>query len=142
MEVGKNTWGVSAGDYNNDGRVDLLVTNKTGYVNGKDVNFLYRNDTANGFNWLMIKCIGVKSNKSGIGAKIKLTTTIDGIQQTQYREIGANNTFLGDNDIRAHFGLKQSQNISKIEIIWPSGQIDIYENIPVNQILVAEEGKP
>lgn len=141
VETGKNTWGVSVGDYNNDGKVDLLVSNKTSYVRGKDVNYLYRNDTNNGFNWLIIKCEGEKSNKSGIGTKIKLSAKINGASVTQYREIGADATFLGNNDRRAHFGLKNAVQADKVEIIWPSGQIDIYENIQANQILLAKEGK-
>ncbi len=141
VEAKKNTWGVSAGDYNNDGRIDLLVTNKTGYVRGKDVNYLYRNDTDNGFNWILIKCVGKASNKSGIGTKVKLTATIDGATVTQYREVGANATFLGNNDRRVHFGLKNTDQITKIELIWPSGQMDEYENIAPNRILTALEGE-
>ncbi|MEO1050141.1 MAG: CRTAC1 family protein [Bacteroidota bacterium] len=141
VEQAKNTWGVSAGDYNNDGRIDLLVSNKTGYIRGGDVNFLYRNDSDNGYNWLTIECVGEKSNRSGIGARIKLTAKIDGKNVTQYREIGANATFLGNNDIRAHFGLKKSKTIDSIEITWPSGQVDTYQKIKVNQLLKAKEGK-
>ncbi|QSE99220.1 CRTAC1 family protein [Fulvivirga lutea] len=141
VETAKNTWGVSAGDYNNDGRVDLFVSNKTGYIRGGDVNFLYRNDTNNNNNWIIIKCVGEKSNKTGIGTKIKLTSKIDGKAVTQYREIGSNATFLGINDLRAHFGLNKSKTIDKVELIWPSGQVDRYENVNSNQILVATEGK-
>ena len=141
VEAQRNTWAVSIGDYNNDGNIDLLVATKTGYVRGGDVNFLYRNDTDNDNNWLLIKCVGEKSNRSGIGTKVKLTAKIDGSSVTQFREIGANATFLGNNDLRGHFGLKKATMIDKIEIIWTSGQKDIYENIPANQILIAKEGK-
>ncbi len=141
VETAKNTWGLSAGDYNNDGKVDLFVSNKTGYVSGGDVNFLYRNDTDNGLNWLVIKCIGEKSNKSGIGTKVKLTSKINGQSVTQYREIGSSATFLGVNDLRAHFGVNRAKSVEKVEIIWPSGQVDTYSNVKTNQILTAIEGK-
>lgn len=138
----KNTWAVSAGDYNNDGKIDLLVATKTGYIRGRgDINYLYRNDTNNNNNWVLIKCEGTKSNRSGIGAQLKLTATINGSPITQIREIGSNATFLGNNDKRAHFGLGKATNIDKIEITWPSGQKDVYEDMVVNQILVAKEGK-
>lgn len=141
VEVKKNSWGVCAGDYNNDGRVDLFVSNKTGYLAGGDLNHLYRNDTDNGNNWVTIRCIGTKSNKDGIGTKVKLTAKISGKNVTQYREVGSNATFLGSNDLRVHFGLGKTKQIDSIEIIWPSGQTDSYENIKPNQFLDCIEGK-
>ncbi|HRW98708.1 MAG TPA: CRTAC1 family protein, partial [Cyclobacteriaceae bacterium] len=141
VEVKKNSWGVCAGDYNNDGRVDLFVSNKTGYLAGGDLNHLYRNDTDNGNNWVTIRCIGTKSNKDGIGTKVKLTAKISGKNVTQYREVGSNATFLGSNDLRVHFGLGKTKQIDSIEIIWPSGQTDSYKNIKPNQFLDCIEGK-
>jgi hypothetical protein len=140
----KTTWGMSNGDYDNDGDIDIIISNKTGYRapgNGiGDVNHLYRNDLKNNNSWIIIKCIGTNSNKSAIGAIVKLTSTIDGKPVNQVRVIGTNNTFLGDNDIRAHFGLKNATTVSSIEIIWPSGKVDSYKNIKVNKILTATEG--
>ena len=141
VEAGRNTWGVATGDYNNDGRVDLLVSNKAGYITGGDVNFLYRNDTDNGYHWVTIQCVGEKSSKSAFGAKIRLTAKIDKVTVTQYREVGSNATFLGTNDPRAHFGLKQASKIDEIEITWPGGQVDKYKDVKPNQILVCIEGK-
>lgn len=141
----KTTWGMTYGDYDNDGDLDLFITNKTGYLSGGqqggDVNMLYRNDLDNGNHWLIVKCTGTDSNKSAIGAIIKLTATMGGRQMTQTRVIGTNNTFLGDNDIRAHYGLRDANVIGQIEIRWPSGQVDRYENIQANQVLEAIEGK-
>ncbi len=141
----KNTWGMTYGDYDNDGDIDIFISNKISYINGGpnggDVNYLYRNDLNNSNKWLIIKCTGDKSNKSGIGAIVKLTATIDGQAVTQVRVIGTNNTFLGDNDIRAHFGLKNATKITAIEISWPSGQVDKYTDLQPNQILEATEGK-
>jgi len=142
VEMVKNTWGVAAGDYNNDGRVDLFVSNKTGYIAGGDINFLYRNDTDNGNHWITLRCVGVQSNKSGIGARIKLTATIDGHKVTQYREVGSNATFLGTNDLRAHFGLKKAKDVEQVEILWPSGQKDVFKNLKPNQFIDCVEGKP
>lgn len=141
----KNTWGMTNGDYDNDGDIDIYISNKVSYVNGGpkggDLNFLYRNDLNNGNNWVTIKCTGVKSNKSAIGTIVRLTATLNGKTMTQTRVIGSHNTFLGDNDIRAHFGLADSQTISSIQITWPSGQVDEYSDIKSNQILEAVEGE-
>ncbi|MEQ9593379.1 MAG: CRTAC1 family protein [Cyclobacteriaceae bacterium] len=141
VEATRSTWGVASGDYNNDGRVDLLVTNKTAYITGGDVNFLYKNETNNEYNWVTVKCVGEDSNRSAIGTKIRLTAVIDKSPVTQFREIGSNATFLGTNDLRAHFGLKQASKIDQIEITWPSGQVDTYKDVKVNQVLVCIEGK-
>lgn len=141
----KNTWGMTYGDYDNDGDQDIYITCKTGYVapapTGADLNYLYRNDLNNGNNWVTIKCVGTQSNKAAIGAIVKLTANIDGKTMTQTRVIGTNNTFLGDNDIRAHFGLRKAVKIDSIEIRWPSGQVDKYENLTVNQFFMATEGE-
>lgn len=142
VETNKNTWGVCAGDYDNDGDIDLLVTNKTQYISGTgDVNFLYRNDLKNNNNWINITLSGVESNKMGIGAKVFITSENDETGAVnQYREAGASNTFLGDNDIRIHFGLGNGAVIKKITIQWPSGQRDVYEDIEVNNFYHAIEG--
>lgn len=141
----KNTWGMTNGDYDNDGDIDIYISNKISYIyggtNGGDLNYLYRNDLSNGNHWFIVKCTGVKSNKSAIGAIVRVTATLNGKTMTQTRVIGTNNTFLGDNDIRAHFGLSNAQNISSIQITWPSGQVDEYKNITSNQLLEAIEGE-
>lgn len=141
----KNTWGMTYGDYDNDGDIDIYISNKISYINGGsnggDVNYLYRNDLNNGNRWLEIKCSGTDSNKSAIGTIIQVTATLKGKTMTQTRVIGTNNTFLGDNDIRAHFGLADAKTIQRIQIRWPSGQIEEYKNIDTNQLLEATEGE-
>lgn len=141
VEQTKNTWGVSVGDYDNDGDLDLFVSNKTRYIKGGDVNFLYRNDLNNNYNWILIQAVGEKSNRSAIGAKVRATAKIAGKEVVQFREIGAQNTFLGQNDLRVHFGFHKAKKIEKIQIEWPSGEVDTYENIDINKIYIATEGK-
>ena len=140
VETRKTTWAITAGDYNNDGRMDLFVASKTGYVRGRDINFLYRNDTKNKYNWIIIRCVGKESNRSGIGTQVRLTATIDGKSVSQYREVGSNATFLGSNDRRVHFGLRKATRIDKIEFTWPSGQKEVYRDVLPNRILTATEG--
>ena len=71
----------------------------------------------------------------------EVTANINGQAVTQTRVIGTNNTFLGDNDIRAHFGLNTSSEIDLVKISWPSGKVDEYQNIKADQLLVATEGE-
>lgn len=135
------TWSATVGDYDNDGDLDLFVANKTGYIQGGAKNHLYRNDLQNGNHWLSIACQGVASNRMGLGAQLYLTATINGKVLTQYREVGANATFLGQNDLRAHFGLGTAPSELSLEIRWPSGQVDTYEALPLDKILTAVEGE-
>lgn len=141
----KNTWGMTYGDYDNDGDQDLYITCKTGYVapapSGAELNYLYRNDLSNGNHWFTIKCVGSQSNQSAIGTIVRLRATINGRSMTQTRVIGSNNTFLGDNDIRAHFGLGNASTIERIEIQWPSGVVDQMTNVSTNQIMTITEGQ-
>ncbi|WNJ17036.1 CRTAC1 family protein [Pontibacter sp. G13] len=141
VEDNRNTWGASAGDFDNDGDIDLFVANKKGYISGPgDVNFLYRNDQRSGNHWISIQLEGTQSNKQGVGAKIYLTAFIHQQSMTQYREVGSNSTFLGNNDIRAHFGLGDAPLVDKIEVHWPSGQIDTFKDIPLDQFFIIREG--
>ena len=142
VEEKRNTWGVSMGDYDNDGDLDLFVSNKTNYTSGKgDINFLYRNDIGNSNHWLMVQCVGMRSNKMGFGTKIKVTAKINGNEVTQYREVGSISTFLGSNDLRAHFGLGNAGIVRKLEIIWPSGQTDTYYDVMPDRTIIATEGR-
>ena len=98
---------------------------------------LLRNDGGNRNHWLQIETIGVKSNRSGIGARIKIV--IDSM--TQYAEVHSSGSYLSCCDFRLHFGLGQSERVRQLQIQWPSGQIERIENLPVNRRFVAEEGQ-
>jgi hypothetical protein len=89
-------------------------------------------------NWIIIRAKGKKSNGFGLGATVKLQTA-DG---TQVREINNVASYLSSNDTRLHFGLGQAKIVQQIEILWPSGTRQVLKDVPVNQILVVEEGEP
>lgn len=128
VKVGR---GSAVGDYDNDGDVDLCVTN-----NNQEA-ILLRNDGGNQNHWLLVKTIGAKSNRDGIGARITVTTG----SHHQTKEVRSGTSYLCQNDLRAHFGLGRLKKVDRIEIRWPSGKIDRYENIKANQFLIATEGK-
>jgi hypothetical protein len=121
--------GLAAGDIDNDGDLDLLVTN-----NGETADLL-RNDGAQG-NALLIRLVGRQSNRDGIGARIRVTTGT----RTQLREVKAGSSYLGQNELRQHVGLGTSDTADRIEVRWPSGRVDLVQALPANQIVTIREG--
>lgn len=134
------SYGCAFGDYDNDGFQDLAVaTTALGGVDATDL--LYHND-GNDNNWITVKLVGTAANKSAIGAKIRLTATINGNTVTQMREISAQSSYCGQNDLRAHFGLGDAAVINSITVDWPSASPDeVFTNVSGNQFLTVTEGQ-
>jgi enediyne biosynthesis protein E4 len=122
--------GLAAGDIDNDGDLDLLITNNNDRPN------LLLNEAGRG-NALLVRTIGTKSNRSGIGAR--LTLVADGLRQV--REVQSGSSYLSQNDLRAHFGLGKSTRAERLEIRWPSGATELVENLPVNHVITVREGQ-
>ena len=123
------------GDYDRDGDLDLFITN-VNYEN----NAFYRNN-GNGNNWINIKCIGIVSNRSAIGAKVRVRATINGEGVWQLREISGQTGAKSQNSLNGHFGLGDATIIDETRVEWPSGIIDKLSNVDVNQFLTISEGE-
>jgi enediyne biosynthesis protein E4 len=122
--------GVAFGDLDNDGRVDMLVS----VLNGPAE--LFRNITDNGNHWMLLKLVGTKSNRMGIGAQIRVTTA-DG--KKQWNEVTTAVGYACSSDPRVHFGLGKNEKISEIQILWPSGITQILKDVAADRILTIEE---
>jgi hypothetical protein len=120
-----------AGDIDNDGALDLLVTNNGGPAE------LLRNGGGSGNNAVLLALVGTKSNRSAIGARVRLTAG----GSTQVREIKAGSSYLGESDLRLHFGLGRAAQVGRIEIRWPSGATEVVQNVPANAVVTITEGK-
>jgi hypothetical protein len=120
-----------AGDVDNDGDLDLLVTNNGGNVE------LLRNEGGAGNNSVLLRLVGTASNRSAVGARVRLT--VDG--RTQVREVKAGSGYLGQNDLRVHIGLGKATRIDRLEVRWPNGQSETVEGAGVNQIVTVTEAK-
>ena len=129
LRLEKVSRGFAYSDYDNDGDLDLLVTNLKGFP-----DLLENRGGQN--TWLTLKLIGTHSNRDAIGARVKVTTG----NLTQIREVRSGSSYLSQNDMRLHFGLGKYRQIDQIELRWPSGLQERLEGVETNQALTLVEG--
>jgi hypothetical protein len=125
--------GTAFGDLDNDGRIDVVVSVLNGAAR------VFHNTTRNSNHWLLLNLRGTKSNRMGIGAKIKLTAA-DG--SVQYNHVTTSAGYASSSDSRVHFGLGASASAKEIQIIWPSGIRQTLRDVAADRIVpVTEPGQ-
>ena len=122
--------GVAFGDIDNDGDVDIVINNLDGPPT------VLRNDGGNANNSILIKLIGVKSNRSAIGARVKVVSG-DLIQKDEVR---SGDSYISQSDLRLDFGLEKRTKIDLVEVHWPSGAVDKITDAKINSIVTIKEG--
>lgn len=126
-------------DIDADGDLDLFVTNGDQPV--AQSNFLYRNDGGGGSNhWLHVRCVGVASNRSAIGARVRVKATIGGSPFWQVREISSQTGYNAQNSLVVEFGLGDATIVDSLVVDWPLGQQDVYTAVPADEVLRLVEG--
>ncbi len=123
--------GAVCGDYDNDGRPDILLTANDGPAR------LLRNTNSNGNGWLTVHLIGTKSNRDGIGAEVRVRAG----GQTLRDQVRSGGSYLSSGELRLHFGLGASAQADWVEVRWPRGSIDRLPAVRANQILTIKEGQ-
>ena len=134
--------GCAFGDYDNDGNMDIVVN----CVNAPP-QLLHCTATIKR-NWLKVRLVGTKSNRTGVGARITVTAATNTQEKSgvgkqpmrQIEEVRSGGSYYSQNDLRIHFGLDQATKADSIEIVWPSGTNDVLHDVAANHLYVIEEG--
>ena len=121
---------LASGDIDNDGDLDLLVTN-----NGATIDLLRHGGTAGAA--LVVRLVGTRSNRSGVGARLTFTAG----KTRQVREVKAGSSYLAQSDLRVHAGLGSAARVDRLDIRWPSGAVETIDNVAAGQMVTVTEGK-
>lgn len=123
--------GAAFGDIDNDGAVEILINNQN------EPPTLLKQTRKPPGNWIILKLSGTRSNRSAIGATVKLTAG----GRAQTAEVRSGGSYLSQNDFRLHFGLGRATRVNSVEIRWPSGRREVERNLGVNRVVAIREGK-
>jgi hypothetical protein len=133
LRIERVSHGAAFGDYDNDGDVDIFVSDSD-----HPTCTLLRNDGGNRNHYLMIETVGTRSNRDGIGAKIRVVAG----DLIQMKEVRSSYGYLCSNDVRVLFGLGDRDKADRIEVRWPSGMVQVLEDVRADQILTIKEKLP
>ena len=131
LALKKVSRGLATADCDNDGDLEIMLSNMN------DAPELLRHARKNPYHSVLVKTLGTQSNRDGIGTKVTLVT--GGL--TQYDEVRSGGSYLSSSDLRLHFGLGAATKIDRLELHWPSGQMDVVPSPPLDHLLVVKEGQ-
>jgi len=122
--------GTAFADFDNDGQIDIAIAN----VN--DVPDLYHLSSQTANHWVTLKLVGVQSNRDAIGARVRM---VAGDVQ-QWEEVRGGGSYLSQNDFRVHFGLGATARVDRIDVRWPNGREESWENLAADKFHTLKEG--
>jgi enediyne biosynthesis protein E4 len=123
--------GAAYGDFDHDGDLDVLMSTNGGPAR------LFRNDGGNRNHWLQLKLTGVESNRSALGAVVR----IESASGAQTQTVHSGSSYCSQSDLGLTFGLGKDEIVKQVDILWPSGRKDRLVNLKTNQRLPIREGQ-
>ena len=125
LAVPRSSRGAVFGDLNNDGRMDIVL------LNARAAPTVLLNETATPHHWVLVKLLGTRSNRSAVGALVRLKAG----GRTQVSEVRSGRGYQSAEDLRLHFGLGTNAVIEQLEVRWPSGQTNVWTNVTADRVL-------
>ena len=123
--------GSAVGDFDNDGDMDIAV------CNNNQPSVLLRNDGGSRNHFILIRLIGSKSNRDGVGALVRIRAG----DREQTDELRCGTSYLSQSDLRLHFSLGDANRVENLEVRWPSGNVETFQGLPADHLVILEEGK-
>ncbi|KPK44827.1 MAG: hypothetical protein AMJ65_01885, partial [Phycisphaerae bacterium SG8_4] len=130
LKVNLSSRGAGFDDLDNDGDIDVVI------LNSRRESTILRNDSANENHWIQILLRAVKTNRDGVGARVKVVAG----DLTQIDEVHSGRGYQSHYGTRLHFGLGKREKVDRIEVRWIGGGTDVFENIAVDRLLTITEG--
>jgi hypothetical protein len=131
LEIAQVSRGLAIGDLFNEGRISIVVEN----LDGAPMILRPQGGVRN--HWVSFELSGTKSNRLALNARVRVTTG----DLVQVDEVRSGGSYLSQSDLRLHFGLGNHNTIDKVEVIWPSGRVDVLSNLGVDQFYSVLEGR-
>ncbi|MHC4072967.1 MAG: CRTAC1 family protein, partial [Planctomycetota bacterium] len=129
LKVNLSSRGAAFDDLDNDGDIDVVI------LNSRREPTILRNDSANENHWIQIRLQGVKTNRDGVGARVKVVAG----DLTQIDEVHSGRGYQSHYGTRLHFGLGKRDRIDRVEVRWIGGGVDVVRNVEVDQVLSITE---
>jgi hypothetical protein len=123
--------GTAFGDLDDNGTVDVVVNNV------HDTPDVWLTSTSRPRHWLVLRLVGTRSNRSAIGARVRVVTG----EVTQIREVHGGGSYLSQNDRRVHVGLGEARTVDRVEVRWPNGLEEAWTGIEVDRLVTLREGE-
>lgn len=131
VQVPQPSRGAAFGDLFNDGRIDAVVENIDG------ASMILKNEDTSRNHWITVQLAGTRSNRLALGARVRVVS--GGMSQVE--EVRSGGSYLSQNDLRVHFGLGGATQVDRMEVRWPSGETQIFQNLACDRFYIAKEGE-